>query len=160
MMNGLSQLSIHYSPLETSQTPRPTRDDPPARRHAHAKLGRRRFARRTLHAARRHRPRRRRGLPSQRPHRRRRTPPAPAVGGYLRGCLDFCFLVPTVFRGNARQGALRPRLAVLQRRAFRVWVPRQSMGTSIGWGYGTFLMANSEWIIENDEWSFSFTIRH
>ncbi len=49
----------------------------------------------------------------------------------LRGCLGFCFLVPTVLRGNARQGALRPNFAVLERRAFRVWVPTQSMGTSI-----------------------------
>ena len=56
-----------------------------------------------------------------------------ASGTYtmLRGCLGFCFLVPTVLRGNARQGALRPNFAVLERRAFRVWVPTQSMGTSI-----------------------------
>ena len=34
-------------------------------------------------------------------------------------------------RGLASQGALRPNFAVLERRAFRRWVPTQSMGTSI-----------------------------
>ena len=58
----------------------------------------------------------------------------------LEAVSDFVFLVPTVLRGhepqatdevNASQGALRPNFAVLERRAFRLWVPTQSMGTSI-----------------------------
>ncbi len=41
------------------------------------------------------------------------------------------FLLNNSHQAYARQGALRPNFAVLERRAFRVWVPTQSMGTSI-----------------------------